>query len=1133
MKDSRSLQILHISDLHIKEKEHFDRTLVLNPLIERVRKDKKQGLGPELVVVTGDIAFKGVKEEYDQAKTFFDDLLQALGLENERLFIVPGNHDVNRKKYRKSDVLQYENMRDLNEELENDEFRADLLKGMNDYFSFMESSYPHLRIRHDRLIPFVNLYEAECGRKIQLVGLNSAWMCRKSPDEREIAIGEYQVANAVGELKDDISLRIFLFHHPLSWLRPEDRNRCRQHINDSILLTGHLHEVEGGFSSDLDVRFYQFQAGGAYLGSESNRPARYHYITFDWDENLIKLDFRKFVKDKGKWAVDGDTGNDGQKSFPMSIDAMGEETQASKKDDIFNNYLRYAASEHRHLPMQGFETNLRTPIEIEKVYVNMRAHIQAHDFEFTKTGRQRQVRKFKEEQLSSLTIKDAFEAARKRKIKDMVILGDPGSGKTTLLKYILLMLIDGKGKEKIGIDNSTIPFFAPLRDLKDPDKDGPAEFIKRACCLDGYGISDEALVKLLDGKRAIILLDGLDEVADEKARIRTCRWIDRARKQYVNTRFVITSRYAGYVGKSRLEGSVLELSIRDFNPDEVEAFLVRWFETVEAALHPEDEERWKEKGRDDARTLVEEIDKSDHIRKLAVNPLLLQIIALVRRDRGTVLPQRRVELYQECINVLLEKWDMAKGLDIMLTAREAREILQPVALWMHEKDERRSAPAEMIKEKIREPLEKIGKSGIDPEKLLLNIRDRSGVFMGYSESEFGFTHLSFQEYLAAEQIRNTGKIETLITNYSRRWWREVILLTLALNNPSVIEEFMDRIVSTEHFMTDIGLVLDAVGDSIIKPSEPFLNAVKNKKLSDESRANAMRVLRQIGGDPVTLALKAMVKSREKRLAESAFAALVSLDAAEGLVKPVMEEIPTIITNPLDDSKMVLVPAGTFLYGSREDDKIAGSDEKPQRTIKLDAFYMDMFPVTNEQFCEFLNKSASDKASLGKWIWLEGEYKNERCRISRKGNIYRIQKGYEQYPVIYVPWYGAEAYAAWAGKRLPTEQEWEKAARGTEGGIYPWGDRFDKTLCNSEESGIGGVTPVDQFPDGRSPYGCHDMAGNIWEWTNSWYDKDKDDKILRGGSFFLGSYGCRCAARFYDHPYFGVRYVGFRCARIYT
>ena len=108
----KRIQILHISDLHIKEKEDFDRSVVLGPLIERVKKDLDTGFKPELVAVTGHIAFKGIRPEYDRAKRFFEDLMRTLKLPDQSLFIVPGNHDVNRKKYRPTDIPEYSTMRE-------------------------------------------------------------------------------------------------------------------------------------------------------------------------------------------------------------------------------------------------------------------------------------------------------------------------------------------------------------------------------------------------------------------------------------------------------------------------------------------------------------------------------------------------------------------------------------------------------------------------------------------------------------------------------------------------------------------------------------------------------------------------------------------------------------------------------------------------------------------------------------------------------------------------------------------------------------------------------------------------------------------------------------------------------------
>ncbi len=386
MSSTSQFQILHISDLHIQKKDEFDQSVVLGPLIDRVKADLDSGIAPEIIAVTGDITFSGKMEEYEAVKPFFDNLLAALDLPPDRLFIVPGNHDVDRKKYRASDSLVFESMRVINNELENETFRADLLRGMEAYFRFIETHYPHMNTIQERLAPFADIFRTKGGKRIGLVGLNSAWMCRKSPDERKIAIGEFQINTAMAELrkKGKIDLQINLFHHPLEWLWPKDKRICRGYFNNTILLCGHLHEPAGGFYSDLDGKLHQFQAGGAYLGSESEWPARFQYMTIDWDKNSIALDFRKYNKDNRKWTLDADTGDDGKKTFPM----IGTENGRSKKeiekrlaqDAVFSDYTRFMANEHRHLPFQGFETSFRHTIELERVYINMRAYFQTREF---------------------------------------------------------------------------------------------------------------------------------------------------------------------------------------------------------------------------------------------------------------------------------------------------------------------------------------------------------------------------------------------------------------------------------------------------------------------------------------------------------------------------------------------------------------------------------------------------------------------------------------------------------------------------------------------------------------------------------------------------------------------------------
>lgn len=199
------------------------------------------------------------------------------------------------------------------------------------------------------------------------------------------------------------------------------------------------------------------------------------------------------------------------------------------------------------------------------------------------------------------------------------------------------------------------------------------------------------------------------------------------------------------------------------------------------------------------------------------------------------------------------------------------------------------------------------------------------------------------------------------------------------------------------------------------------------------------------------------------------------------------------------SEMILIPAGNFLMG----------DEK--RPVRVDAFYVDKYPVTNAEYAKFVETTGHPPPP--NWEETGGTY----------------PPGMANHPVVFVNWFDAQDYAAWAGKRLLTEVEWEKAARGTDGRVYPWGDRFDKARCNTSEAGTGGTTPVGKYaPLGDSPYKVCDMAGNVWEWTATDWAPGSSSKVQRGGSFVnRGSYA-RCAYRYLGVPGPRTPNVGFRC-----
>ncbi|MBN1552582.1 metallophosphoesterase [bacterium] len=315
--------ILHISDLHIRNDkcECFERTVLFDTFIKQVKSECESRHRPEIIIVTGDIAYSGIRTEYEFAGEFLETLIKNLGYENDRLFIVPGNHDVNRRKYRPSDVPVYKDMNHLNRELGNYRFRDDLLKGMTEYFKFVEELCPHLKPVQRNLIPFVSNYATSCGKNIGLLGLNSAWMCRKSPDQGEIAIGEYQMNAAEAEMRkmNPFDLLLCIMHHPIQYLWYQDREIFRSYLSggNAIVLCGHLHEPTGISMDDLSGRLVQLQSGSLYSTKKLLQPSKYYYLTIDWEYSRIEMDFRAFDPMKRKWYIDCMTGIDGHIGFDM------------------------------------------------------------------------------------------------------------------------------------------------------------------------------------------------------------------------------------------------------------------------------------------------------------------------------------------------------------------------------------------------------------------------------------------------------------------------------------------------------------------------------------------------------------------------------------------------------------------------------------------------------------------------------------------------------------------------------------------------------------------------------------------------------------------------------------------------
>ncbi|HLO49193.1 MAG TPA: ergothioneine biosynthesis protein EgtB [Kamptonema sp.] len=245
------------------------------------------------------------------------------------------------------------------------------------------------------------------------------------------------------------------------------------------------------------------------------------------------------------------------------------------------------------------------------------------------------------------------------------------------------------------------------------------------------------------------------------------------------------------------------------------------------------------------------------------------------------------------------------------------------------------------------------------------------------------------------------------------------------------------------------------------------------------------------------------------------------------------------------SEMIEIPAGEFEMGNDGIDAL--DNERSRHRCHLETYFIDPYPVTCNQYRKFIEAGGYQNPkywSNSGWKWLQNNPVNQPLYWSDNPT-------FDNHPVCGVSWYEAEAYCQYVGKRLPTEAEWEKAAScdslTTIKNIYPWGEKEPESHHCNHDNNIGKTTPVDAYPEGKSAYGCGDMLGNVWEWTNSWFQAyegfehypypgysqtyfDNEHRVLKGGSWATRPWALRSSFRNWYHP--GVRQIiaGFRCAK---
>jgi formylglycine-generating enzyme required for sulfatase activity len=863
-----------------------------------------------------------------------------------------------------------------------------------------------------------------------------------------------------------------------------------------------------------------------------------------------------------------------------------------------------------HLSLRGVDLEASNPAAPQKalglvnVYIDLNTTTQIPLSEAEKKSQQEGRGPARQPETRPLSALEAIVANRR-----MVLLGDPGGGKSMLVNHLAHCLA-GHALEPdqdwlahlLGwpqAEARQLPVVVILRDfarsLPDPlpDRAEPAhlwDFITARLKAQRLDFVAGPLARLLEEGRALLLLDGLDEVPSLGQREFVRDAVAAFMARYQHNRYLVTCRTLSYQPPAAPDDPDLRLSPQEpdfelapFDAARIDRFISAWYAEL-ARLG-------SVRGEDQAgltRQLKEAVRRPD-LWRLAPNPLLLTVMALVHTHKGR-LPDARALLYEETIDILLWRWEQLKLVGgqtvpplrqlLVQAKRTDGDLKQVLARLAYEAHAQGGEPEQP------EQLADIGELGLQHAlaqlkggdrnwayQVIETIKLRAGLLLERAPSIFTFPHRTFQEYLAGAHLASLPDFPRQASDLveAGSLWREVILLAVG--------RLVYRLEDTNK---PLGLVVELCPEGAARDEGAWRKAWLAGEVLLEMGLNRVRdqalgreLLPRVRERLAALLAGGHLAPRERADAGEVLARLGDRRPGVGLL--------TAKTEPalsLPDLAFCYIPPGPFWLGSEEYD-----NEKPPHQVDIPyGYWLGRYPVTVAQFRAFVRASGYQPATS------------------------RSLEGPANQSVVRVTWHDALAFGRWlteiwrAGAAglaakplpenlivtLPSEAEWEKGARGglriprtrvmmslgrglksltSEGEgpppqklrlepnqrpqrAYPWGDRPDPDRANYDQTRLGRPSPAGSFPGGASPYGCLDMAGNVWEWTRSLWGQDwqkpdfkypydpqdgREDlqagdealRVLRGGSFGDVRDLVRCAARGRSDPGSRGYDVGFR------
>jgi hypothetical protein len=709
--------------------------------------------------------------------------------------------------------------------------------------------------------------------------------------------------------------------------------------------------------------------------------------------------------------------------------------------------------------------------------------------------------------------------------QSLYVSGAPGSGKSTFSRWVAWLTCsgamppqeieppEGYGESYPATVHNRLPLLVRLRDFWAclPETPGAQDLSKPQleAVLSQWveqkqpGNLQWANVQAhLEKGSLLLILDGVDEVPLTRGpegkvsypRAMFLSGVATARQAWEQrgNRLLVTSRPYGLSEADIRRVGLEHAPISDLT-ESLQALLVRrWFRIL--AADPAS-------GSETAEELLGELEARDELQPLVANPMLLTAICIIY-SQGKRLPQDKYELYDRIVdNVLYNRYRDPALIDL------ERSRLSIIAYGMHTGEnlgEQRTTPEAQVTDaeidrilqayKDQSSWTEQGYKGvIETREQLLS---RSGLLLPQGEHRAGFYHFTFQDFLAAQWLQDAeSELRPVFHQRSQvdEWHNTLSFVFSALlarsTSPVRSINLLSQLIEDINEQT-LGLALVVAECLTILMGRKYR---LEKKVEERFREICLS------------AIEREIPVRQR----------CSLGLALGRLGD-----PRIVTDVRDPAAYVEVPAGDY---------VVGDDRRPFHLDK--SLWFSRYPVTNQQYALFMDEGGYSNRDwwpeLG-WQWLQDDNVHEPA-------YWRHAKwnGANQ-PVVGVSFWEAMAFAAWASARLPTEWEWEAAARGPKGFKYPWGNEWEDGICNTYESGLGLTSPVGLFPHSQSSFGLEDIAGNVWEWCLNKYDKPDDSsvssdeaRVLRGGSWYSLQDFALAAFRRRDVPYVRLDDFGFR------